>query len=87
MSRDRVGSVEMHLTQEYLAIMLGARRASVTDVLRPLQKAGLVNPRRGAISILDGPGLEARACECYRVNVQAYNDVMQMECADGLRAI
>jgi CRP-like cAMP-binding protein len=67
MSQDRVGSRELHLTHEYLAIMLGARRASVTDVLRPLQKADLVSSRRGTISILDASGLEARVCECYRV--------------------
>ena len=66
MSRDRVGSNDMKLTHEYLAIMLGARRASVTEMLRPLQEAGLVRSHRGRITILDGPGLEARTCECYR---------------------
>src|SRR3954471_22767527 len=54
MSRDRVGSDDTRLTHEYLAIMLGARRASVTDVLGPLQDAGLVNSHRGLIAILDG---------------------------------
>ncbi len=67
MSRDRVGSDELRLTHEYLGMMLGARRASVTEVLRPLQEAGLVRSWRGVLSILDRAGLEARACECYRV--------------------
>src|SRR3954471_3399685 len=52
MSRDRVGSDDLRLTHEYLAIMLGARRASVTDALRPLQDEGLVRCERGRILIL-----------------------------------
>ena len=67
MSRDRVGSDDLRLSHEYLAIMLGARRASVTDALRPLKEAGLVRSHRGRLTILDGAGLEARACECYVV--------------------
>lgn len=65
MSRDRVGSDDLKLTHEYLAAMLGSRRASVTDVLRPLQEAGLVRSEWGRVLILDGAGLEARSCECY----------------------
>ena len=56
MTRDRVGADDLRLTHEFLAIMLGARRASVTEVLRPLQEEGLVRSRRGRISILDGEG-------------------------------
>lgn len=73
MSRDRVESDDVRLTHEYLAIMLGARRASVTEVLRPLQEAGLVRSQRGQITILDGPGLEARSCECYAVVRDRYD--------------
>jgi CRP-like cAMP-binding protein len=76
MSRDRVGSNDLHLTHEYLAILLGARRASVTEALRPLQEAGLVQSHRGRITILDGAGLEARACECYGVVRAAYNRLL-----------
>lgn len=65
MCRDRVESDDIRLTHDYLAAMLGARRASVTDVLRPLQDAGLVRSHRGVISILDSAGVEARTCECY----------------------
>ena len=64
MIRDRVGSDDLRLTHEYLAIMLAARRASVTEALRPLQEAGLVRSHRGRITILDGAALEAR---CVRV--------------------
>jgi CRP-like cAMP-binding protein len=76
MTRDRVGSDELHLTHEYLALMLGARRASVTEALRPLQKAELVRSLRGRITILDGAGLEARSCECYFVVRDEYEQLL-----------
>jgi CRP-like cAMP-binding protein len=76
MSRDRVGSNDLHLTHEYLAIMLGARRASVTEAIRPLQEAGLVQSHRGRLTILDGAGLEARSCECYFVVRDEYDRLL-----------
>ena len=76
MTRDRVGSDEMQLTHEYFAIMLGARRASITETLKPLQESGLVRSQRGRISILDRPGLEARTCECYRVVKDEYDRLL-----------
>ena len=56
--------------------MLGARRASVTEVLQPLQEAGLVRSHRGKISILDRAGLETRTCECYRVVKDEYDRLL-----------
>src|SRR3954471_9919467 len=76
MSRDRVGSDDIRLTHEYLAIMLGARRASVTDALRPLQEEGLVRSHRGRIAILDGARMEARSCECYFVVRDEYDRLL-----------
>jgi hypothetical protein len=76
MARDRVGSDDIRLTHEYLAAMLGARRASVTEALRPLQDAGLVRSGRGVITILDGDGLEARACECYAAVRDRYAELL-----------
>ena len=67
MTQDRVGSNVLRLTHEFLAIMLGVRRASVTEVLQPLQKRGMIRIRRGSIELLDRPGLEETSCECYRV--------------------
>ena len=55
------------LTQEFLSQMLGIRRTTVTLVARALQQAGLIRYTRGKIIILDRPGLEEAACECYRV--------------------
>jgi CRP-like cAMP-binding protein len=67
MTRDRVESDDLKLTHEFLGLMLGVRRASVTEVLGPLQTAGLVTSNRGTISILDRSGLERRVCDCYWV--------------------
>jgi CRP-like cAMP-binding protein len=66
MTQDRVGSNVLSLTHEFLAIMLGVRRASVTEVLLPLQERGLIRNGRGQIEIVDRPGLESLVCECYR---------------------
>ena len=66
MTHDRVEADEFLLTHEFLSHMLGVRRMSVTDVLKPLQDAGLIRNQRGRITVLDRPGLEATVCECYR---------------------
>ncbi|MDP9457626.1 MAG: Crp/Fnr family transcriptional regulator [Actinomycetota bacterium] len=65
-THDRVGRDDFPLTQEFLAQMLGLRRASVNEVARALQGEGLIRYSRGVITVLDRPGLEAAACECYR---------------------
>lgn len=64
-TRDRLDSDTVALTQEFLAQMLGVRRTTVTELARGLQSKGLVRYKRGKIEILDRPGLEACACECY----------------------
>ena len=66
MARDRMGSNEFPLTQEFVAMMLGASRPTVTIVASTLQKAGLITYRRGQIKIIDGEKLEEASCECYR---------------------
>ena len=66
MTHDRAQSDEFLLTHEFLSHMLGVRRMSVTDVLKPLRDAGLIRNQRGRITVLDRPGLEAAVCECYR---------------------
>jgi CRP-like cAMP-binding protein len=65
MSQDRLGGTQVRLTQEFLAHMLGMRRASVTVALGFLQKAELITYVRGAVRIEDRSGLEVAACECY----------------------
>jgi CRP-like cAMP-binding protein len=65
-SSDGVGSDDLPLTHEFIATMMGVRRAGVTCAAFTLREAGLINYRRGHIQILDRGGLEAAACECYR---------------------
>jgi Mn-dependent DtxR family transcriptional regulator len=60
-----VGDREFPLTQEFLAQMLGVRRASVSVAAGALQNAGLISYSRGRVAILDREGLENAACECY----------------------
>lgn len=67
MSLDRLSSNELAMTQELIANMLGVRREGVTEAAGKLQSAGLIHYRRGHITVIDRPGLEARACECYAV--------------------
>ncbi len=76
MTHDRVESNEFPITHEFLSQMLGVRRPSITDVLRPLQKAGLIHYRRGKMTVLDQEGLEATSCECYRLVVQEYRRLL-----------
>jgi CRP-like cAMP-binding protein len=64
------------LTQECLAEMLGVRRSTVTVIAGTLQHAGLICYRRGAITVLDRRGLEAVACECYRIIRDRYERLL-----------
>ena len=66
-THDRVDTDEFALKQEFLAIMLGVRRATVTVVLGGLQEAGLISSRYGRMHVLRRKGLEAASCECYAV--------------------
>ena len=66
-TRDRVGADEFGLTHEFLAAMLGVRRASVTVALGLLQQEGYIAYSRGRLKVLDGAGLEQTSCECHRV--------------------
>ncbi|MFN2644012.1 MAG: Crp/Fnr family transcriptional regulator [Burkholderiales bacterium] len=65
MTRDRLGSGEFRMTQEFLAAMLGVRRVGVTNAASAFQRKNLIEYRRGKIRILDHAGLEAAACSCY----------------------
>jgi CRP-like cAMP-binding protein len=70
MCQDRIGSNFVALTQEFLAHMLGTRRASVTVAAGILQKAGLITYQRGHVNIVDRPKLEMASCECYEMMQQ-----------------
>ena len=65
MAHDRVGRNDFPLTQEFVAMMLGATRPTVTVVAGTLQKAGLITYHRGHVTIVDREKLESASCECY----------------------
>ncbi|HKF65144.1 MAG TPA: Crp/Fnr family transcriptional regulator [Vicinamibacterales bacterium] len=75
LARDRVGVDEFPLTQEFVAMMLGASRSTVTVVAGMLQKAGLITYRRGRLTIIDGGKLESTSCECYRISTNLLRSV------------
>jgi CRP-like cAMP-binding protein len=67
LSLDRLSGIQLKMTQELIANMLGVRREGVTEAAGKLQKDGLIIYSRGQITVLDRPGLEKRVCECYAV--------------------
>ena len=75
MCQDRVASDEFTLTHEFLAVMLGVRRATVSVAASSLQSAGMITYRHGRVKVLDRPALEEAACECYRAMRDAFNPI------------
>ena len=67
MCQDRKRSELLQLTHEFIAIMLGVRRAGVTEAANKLKNDGLIDYQRGFVRVIDRKGLEAASCECYAV--------------------
>jgi len=76
LTQDRAHADEFHVTQEFLAYMLGARRVGITEAAGALQRKRLIVYRRGHITVLDRGGLEGAACGCYAVEQAVYRDVL-----------
>jgi CRP-like cAMP-binding protein len=77
MAHDRIQSDIMPMTHEFLASMLGVRRAGVTVTAGELQRSGLIRYHHGRITIRDRTGLQATACECYRIDHERLMEASQ----------
>ncbi len=77
-THDRVNGDTFPLTQDFLGLMLGVRRASVTTTAGALQARKLIRYSRGVITVLDREGLEAASCECYRLINREFDRLLGM---------
>jgi CRP-like cAMP-binding protein len=73
---DRIDTMDLRLTQEFIGEMLGAHRPTVTDIANKLEEQGLITLQRGLIRISNVEGLERIACECYTVVKEEYDRLL-----------
>ena len=76
-AQDRIATDRIDLTQEFLAQVIGVRRASVTTVANALRKRGFIAYHRGSITVLDRAGLESASCQCYAIIRQEYDRYLE----------
>jgi CRP-like cAMP-binding protein len=74
--QDRTDTMDIQVTQENMADVLGVRRQSIDTVLDSLERDGLIGCARGLISLIDRKGLEAAVCECYAVAKRCLEDFL-----------
>ncbi len=75
MTQDRTGNRSLPLTQEYMSVMTGVQRTTMSAVANQLREAGFIRYSRGNVEILNRPGLEAFACECYQTIRSEFDDL------------
>jgi CRP-like cAMP-binding protein len=73
MAHDRAGQDALPLTQEFLAMMIGVHRSSITAAARLMQASGLIRYAGGRITVTDRTGIEAASCECYRAVTRRFD--------------
>ena len=76
MSQDRAQSDQLQLTHDFIATMLGTRRAGISEAAGKLQDKGIIRYRRGSVQILDRPRMEAHSCECYEIVKQEFDRLL-----------
>jgi hypothetical protein len=77
MTQDRAQADKFYVTQDFIAYMLGVRRVGITSAAGALQRAKLIQYRRGELQVLNRRGLEAAACSCYVDNIKAYSQLFR----------
>ena len=77
MMQDRSHSECFHVTQEFMALMLGVRRVGVTEAAGHFQDAGLIAYHRGELTVLNRKALEAEACSCYAADKAIYQRLLR----------
>lgn len=76
MMQDRAHADSFYVTHEFLALMLGVRRVGITLAAGALQRRGLIEYKRGGVTVLDRKGLLAATCSCYAADKQTYVRIM-----------
>lgn len=77
MAHDRAGPRSLHVTQQFLADMLGVRRVGITEAAKQMQRSGLIDYSRGTVHVLDRPGLRAASCSCQKIDRLLYAKLLK----------
>ena len=77
MTQDRMGPRSIHVTQQFLADMLGVRRVGITAAAKEMQRSGLIDYSRGTLTVLDRQGLRAASCSCHKVDRMLFSTLLK----------